>query len=361
MKFGSLLVVTYGRSGSTLLQGLLNGIEGCVIRGENNNFCHGLFQSWTALEQARAAHTVESADVTKPWYGIAAADSERFLRDAASLVRGQLLGDLAPESVRCYGFKEIRYVGARDLPRYLDFLEQIFPDPAFVMLTRDHAEVANSAWWRSRDPREVSADLRNFEDATRAWASKRGNVFRLDYAELVANGEKLEGLFDFLGAPYDRETIRAVLAQPHSYQPKGAAAAGAKKAGVETEPAPTEAVGGKRVGQGAGFGLRQFAFDAVPRAGGLGGLAVLEDDALRGASLKAVCLGRDVPLQWPLPSPVAAQRFPGVAGAANARFLVETRGLPAGARLEVFLLCADGRRILLGSNTVPVSRPESTR
>lgn len=37
-RFGSILVITYGRSGSTLLQGILNSIDGILIRGENHNF-----------------------------------------------------------------------------------------------------------------------------------------------------------------------------------------------------------------------------------------------------------------------------------------------------------------------------------
>jgi len=43
MNFPSVLIITYDRSGSTLLQGILNSIDGCLIRGENNGFCLHLF------------------------------------------------------------------------------------------------------------------------------------------------------------------------------------------------------------------------------------------------------------------------------------------------------------------------------
>jgi hypothetical protein len=36
-RFPNIFVVTYGRSGSTLLQGVLNGIPGFLIRGENKD------------------------------------------------------------------------------------------------------------------------------------------------------------------------------------------------------------------------------------------------------------------------------------------------------------------------------------
>ena len=50
MKFDSVLIVTYGRSGSTLLQGILNSIEGCLIRGENDNFCFALYQAHQSIK-----------------------------------------------------------------------------------------------------------------------------------------------------------------------------------------------------------------------------------------------------------------------------------------------------------------------
>lgn len=42
---GSLLIVTYGRSGSTLLQSMLQTIPGAHIAGENYNALHPIFQS----------------------------------------------------------------------------------------------------------------------------------------------------------------------------------------------------------------------------------------------------------------------------------------------------------------------------
>lgn len=41
---GYLFVVTYGRSGSTLVQGLLNSIPGYLIRGENRGVLYRLYQ-----------------------------------------------------------------------------------------------------------------------------------------------------------------------------------------------------------------------------------------------------------------------------------------------------------------------------
>ena len=42
---GTLLIVTYGRSGSTILQSLAQTIPGCHTAGENYNALEGLFRA----------------------------------------------------------------------------------------------------------------------------------------------------------------------------------------------------------------------------------------------------------------------------------------------------------------------------
>ena len=93
MNFSSVLIVTYGRSGSTLLQGLLNSIDGCVVRGEKYNFCHGLFAAYKSLQRTHNEFgKVESSRFsTHPWYGASLLDENQFLRDARSLVLNQLV------------------------------------------------------------------------------------------------------------------------------------------------------------------------------------------------------------------------------------------------------------------------------
>ncbi len=42
----------------------------------------------------------------------------------------------------------------------------------------------------------------------------------VEYDEIVADPAKLRPLFDFLGAPFDIEGLRALMKQPHSYKPE---------------------------------------------------------------------------------------------------------------------------------------------
>src|SRR3954464_1127587 len=57
---GFVFVVTYGRSGSTLVQGLLNALPGTLVRGENNFYILPLFQAWS-LASAFQARFMNSA------------------------------------------------------------------------------------------------------------------------------------------------------------------------------------------------------------------------------------------------------------------------------------------------------------
>lgn len=49
MRFNHILIITYGRSGSTLLMSLLNTVDGVLIAGENYNVCLHLFRAYKAL------------------------------------------------------------------------------------------------------------------------------------------------------------------------------------------------------------------------------------------------------------------------------------------------------------------------
>ncbi|MFD5514052.1 sulfotransferase [Streptomyces sp. NPDC127051] len=223
MNYRSLLIVTYGRSGSTLLQGLLNSIEGCEMRGENYNFCYGLFQSYKCLvgTTARALPRVET-----PWFGTHWSE-DVFLRDVRDLVCRQLIGSRdARRLVRCYGFKEIRYadLAEKDLVEYLDFLVQIFPRPALVFNTRDLHDVVRSDWWQ-QDPAGSWAALARTDAVFRRYAAERADCFVIDYSDVVGRTLRLRQLFSFLGAPYDEAAVEGTLAVRHSYPSKRYAAA----------------------------------------------------------------------------------------------------------------------------------------
>ena len=221
MNYAHLLIVTYGRSGSTLLQGLLNSIDGVLIRGENNNFFFRLFEAQRDLEATKVRHP-GSANEGDPWFGMQELDPQSFLNDLRPAARNLLIGN-HHEPIECLGFKEVRYTRCGDaLHDYLDFLRQLFPDAGILFNTRDLSEVVRSGWWAQQDPEQVTAELSALESAFRAYAASRPDCFFIDYKDLMGQTENLAAMYEFIGAACDLERVRSVLAQPHSHTPRQA-------------------------------------------------------------------------------------------------------------------------------------------
>ena len=218
IKFKSLLVVTYGRSGSTLLQGVLNSIDGVVVRGENFDFCWGLYRAWTSLRQAQKRFSEIGKNATSAWYGADRFDPEQFLIGARKLVFDQITPQT---SATCIGFKEIRYLNHLPyLIDYLNFLNQLFPDPAFVFNTRAHDAVINSAFQKKEEPAALKQRLRQADDLFFTFTGQNQNAFIMRYETLIKGEVGLSPLFDFLGARIDKKRLKHVLDTPHSFVPK---------------------------------------------------------------------------------------------------------------------------------------------
>jgi len=220
LRFRHVLIVTYGRTGSTLLQGVLNSINGLLLRGENANaFYHFFTLHRAVLENVRRGITLLP---NSPWFGFGEMGPDVLMTELRPLARRLLLGSEADNpAVTALGFKEIRYLDVvDDLEDYLDFLEQLLPDVAFVFNTRTHDDTVRSAWWADRDPEETATAFARLDAAFASYAADRGHCFEISYADVVGRTARLERLFDFLGAPFDPARIDAVLAVPHSFEPK---------------------------------------------------------------------------------------------------------------------------------------------
>lgn len=219
---GFLFVVTYGRSGSTLLQGVLNSIPGYLIRGENRQVLahlHAFHQN--ALQERRRQRRQQrnrgvpegSNDATDAWFGIDRFPREVSLRRIRGLVVDTLLRP-TPET-RVTGFKEIRW-DAEDVDDFVAWLRQVFPGARFVVNTRDLSDVAASKWWAD-DP-DARARLELLETRLLALAESLGDAaYHVRFDDYRDDPGALRPLFAWLGEEYDEERLRAVLATRHSY------------------------------------------------------------------------------------------------------------------------------------------------
>lgn len=211
-----LFVLTYGRSGSTLVQGLLDTIPGYLIRGENRGAVYRLYQFHQALEAARDEFgETEALTPRDSWYGI----DEYAASSALARMRSMLLDTLLKPQpdTRVVGFKEIRWF-YRDWERYLTFFRDLFPGARFVINTRDHEGVANSKWFAKQPREDVLNRLAGFEEQLDAMAAVLGDAaYRVHYDDYVADPKVLAGLFEWLGEPFDVATVTGTMAVKHSF------------------------------------------------------------------------------------------------------------------------------------------------
>lgn len=212
---GYVFVVTYGRSGSTLLQNLLNAIPGYQIRGENNNALFGLFKSWRAIATSPDIACMQRegtiSDATHPWFGAEDIDAAAYRAALCKLFSRQIL---RPEpGIRVSGFKEIRTIADPDLFKaYLAFLQDGFPKARLVFNTRDPEAVCRSSWWRKHDQQQVRAMIRSAESVFQAHvAAHPARAVLLRHDDYVADHAALDPLFDLLGARPTAEALGRVM------------------------------------------------------------------------------------------------------------------------------------------------------
>lgn len=204
-----LFVVTYGRSGSTLLMGVLNTVPGYLIRGENRDALHHLFRFHSTMV---AGSRPKLSQPTGPFFGIAGFPAKRSIRQIRRLVTDTVLRP--EEDTRVTGFKEIRWYQA-DLEDYVAWLREVFPGARFLVNTRNHEDVLKSKWWAEGE--DKSEHLADVERRILALAESLGDAaYRVHYDDYVADPGVLRGMFEWLGEPFDEATVRETMAVRHS-------------------------------------------------------------------------------------------------------------------------------------------------
>jgi hypothetical protein len=236
-----VFVVSSGRSGSTLVQGLLNALPGVLVRGENGFYLLALFRSQRRLRNYQRSFGGNSWTPTSAFYGIAEADPDDFARATRRLMHTQLLARHNPLSVRTLGFKEIRWEELRtdEWPAFFDFFERIFPNAKYVLNDRNPERVVDSGHWqkveRDKAMRTLlhGRELRAFLRGTRPERTFDLTFEVITGEDRAASDAQLTGLAKFVVGRDDPsmvDDLRAVLSVGHGPFPFGKARVRRRKA-----------------------------------------------------------------------------------------------------------------------------------
>jgi hypothetical protein len=210
-----VFVMTYGRSGSTLLQGILNSTPGVMIRGENRGITYRLFEyHQSAVKDAAWIGDVGRRKVN-PFFGIRDYPVELALTRFRELILDTLLRPKPATTM--VGFKEIRWY-QDGLADYVQFLREAFPGARFIVNTRRLEDVAKSSWMANRE--DPLGDLQVIEKRILDVAAGLGPAaFHVRYDEYVEDPTRLRGLFDWLGLEFDEARVRKAMEFDYARMP----------------------------------------------------------------------------------------------------------------------------------------------
>lgn len=215
--YSYLFIVTYGRSGSTLMQSLLNSLDGVQIRGENYNALFHLHQTIRTVNKTkRLSRNRRISNPDEPWYG--AGDLQPLLY-RNTLLNAFVSHVLRPDDGKTVlGFKEIRHAPTSmtnfQFTTYMDFLLESFPDAKIVFNTRNVEDVAKSGWFARQDPKKTKAKIRACDDRFARYDASSDRTILMHYDDYVADHSKIAELFAFLGYDYDAAAVASIFSKP---------------------------------------------------------------------------------------------------------------------------------------------------
>lgn len=211
-----VFIVTYGRSGSTLLMNVLNSADGCCVRGENNGALYTLFESYKGVLNAQQYRdfVMESHRQTSPWFGLSDINVDEYGKKLAKAFVAEIIHPPALDFL--VGFKEIRYTDddIDDLDGFLKFVVKSFPNAKIVFNHRNLPDVIKSKWWATWP--NVEAMMASTEAKFNAYESN-DTYFHFSYDKAIADLAHVGELFDFLDIRFNRARVEQVLAVRHSY------------------------------------------------------------------------------------------------------------------------------------------------
>lgn len=212
-RYRYVFVVTYGRSGSTLVQGLINTLPRTLLRGENDLYLQHLVRALTAARRWREEHADHGAyDDTSAFYGVKAIRGSVFAQGINDVVTQTLIGRYDPTDYDVVGFKEVLWhrLEAEETEDFFAGMDEAFPGARYVLNTREIDHVIGSGFWKRADEQEARRLIgRVTEIQEHLRQTRPDRVFDVSYEVLtgedrVAQDAVMRGLAEFvLNRPVD--------------------------------------------------------------------------------------------------------------------------------------------------------------
>ena len=216
-----VFVVTYGRSGSTLTQGMLNTLPRTLVRGENNLYLLPMFRAYASLESFKDKFGGPgAAKASSAFYGLREVDLDAFAVSVRQLVQQQLLGDVAPSDIDRLGFKEVLWhrIKPEEWSDFFGFMDLAFDDPRYVLNRRDVAMTSTSGFWQKKEPGVAEQQInrvRRLQDFLRE--SRADRCVDTQFEAMTSDdravaAEQLRRLAEFVTGSCDDDLLAALFA-----------------------------------------------------------------------------------------------------------------------------------------------------
>jgi hypothetical protein len=216
-----VFVVTYGRSGSTLTQGMLNTLPRTLVRGENNLYLLPIFRAYNGLETFKNKFGGPgAAKASSAFYGLREVDLDAFAASVRQLVQQQLLGDVAVSNVDRLGFKEVLWhrIKPKEWSDFFGFMDLAFDEPLYVLNRRDVAMTSTSGFWQKKEPgvaEQQISRVRRLQDFLRD--SRADRCVDTQFEAMTSDdqavaAEQLRRLAEFVTGSCDDDLLAALFA-----------------------------------------------------------------------------------------------------------------------------------------------------
>lgn len=214
--FDHAFIVTYGHAGGTLVQEILNSVDGVCIRGENGGILTQLSQVASGLENARQL----TASATGPgahWFGASGIQAPDYIGQLYAGFRDHVLHP--PKGTRILGFAETHHLMPdAQFVAYCDNLRERFPRALLIFNTRDNQDVVAAN--RAAAPIADEGDFARADRQFAAYAAAHSeSCIAIRYDDYIASDDALRPLFDRLGLPFDGAEISRILADERDRVP----------------------------------------------------------------------------------------------------------------------------------------------